>query len=269
MSSHKLMLESNSSKPLGLTKPLGLIKLQRTGKTEGCLIFNHYLKKKYSISFVESEELFINWLYTTSGWYDSTIDGSNMDIDTKAVKQSPVYNRWLEDYTQALKGADHVQVMYHEYYFPKVKIEEFRNKFKRRQLDGFWDNPDFLKSQLEGEVLIINPFAQVIEEKYPEYDITPFVWPYTFLNSGPDKNAFETLDRLTSQIPRNFKTALISAGSYGCLLADRLSKVDNLVMTVGSGLHKLFPIKEIPKELLPDCWQEIDEGKYWKGLKIC
>lgn len=262
MSSPKLMSESNLSNFKGLSK------LQRTGKTEGCLIFNHYLKKKYSISFVESEELFINWLYTTSGWYDSEIDGSNMDIDTRAVKESPVYHKWLEEYTNSLKGSDHVQIMYHKFYFPKVDINEFRNEFPRRNLNGYWQNIDFLKSNLKGKILIINPFAEIIKETYPEYNIIPFVWPYTFFNSGPDKNAFKTLDRLIPQIPTTFDTALISAGSYGCILADRLNKPNNLVMTIGSGLHNLFPVKKIPKDLRPDCWMEIDGGKYWKGLTV-
>lgn len=244
-------------------------KIQRTGKTEGCLIFNHYLKDKYSISFVESEELFINWLYTTSGWYDCEIEGSNMDIDTTQVKQSPLYYQFLDEYTKALGDTLHTQIMYHEYYFPEVDIEEFRDEFPRNDLDEFWQNVDFLKSKLKGRILVVNPFAKIIAKKYSKYDIIPFVWPYTFLNSGPDKNAFETLDRLTPQIPRNFDTALISCGAYGCILADRLSKVDNLVMTVGSGLHQLFPVKKIPKELRPACWMEIDEGKYWKGLEIC
>lgn len=260
MSSPKLMSESSLSNPMS--------KLQRTGKTEGCLIFNHYLKKKHGLSFIESEELFINWLYTTSGWYDSTIDGSNMDIDVKAVKESPVYYKWLEEYTNSLKGSDHVQIMYHEYYFPKVSINEFRNEFKRKNLDGYWKNPKFLFPFLYGKTLVVNPFAKVIAKEHPKFDIVPFTWPYTFLNSGPDKDAFETLDRLITQIPTTFDTALISIGSYGCILADRLNTPDNLVMTIGSGLHDLFPVKKIPKNLRPDCWMEIDEGKYWKGLRV-
>lgn len=261
MSSPKQMSESSLSNPKGLSK------LQRTGKTEGCLIFNHYLKKKYSISFVESEELFINWLYTTSGWYDSTIDGSNMDIDVKAVKESPVYYKWLEEYTNSLKGSDHVQVMYHEWYFPKVDFQEFRNEFPRKEMDGYWKHRPALEPYLKGKLLVVNPFAEVMKEEYPEYDIIPFRWPYTFLNSGPDKNAFETLNRLYEEIPKEFDNALVAAGSYGCLLVDRLSQFGN-ALTLGSGIHDLFPLKEIPKELRPACYKEIEDGSYWKGLNV-
>jgi hypothetical protein len=243
-------------------------KLQRTGKTEGCLIFNHYLKKKYSISFVESEKLFINWLYTTSGWYDCEIDGSNMDIDTEAVKASPVYNRWLKDYTNSLKDTLHTQIMYHEWYFPKVDVDEFRREFPRNQMDGYWQSKPALEPYLKGKILIINPFAEVIAQDYPEYNIIPFRWPYTFLNSGPDKNSFETLDRLYPEIPKEFDTALVAAGSYGCLLVDKLSKFGN-ALTLGSGLHHLFPVKKIPAKLRPKYFKEIEDGSYWEGLEIC
>jgi hypothetical protein len=246
-----------------------LMKLQRTGKTEGCLIFNHFLKKKYCLSFPESEDLFINWLYTTSGMYDSTISGSNMDIDTRAVKDSQTYNRWLEDYTNSLKDTLHSNIIYHEYYFPKVDIHEFEREFPQNaKYNHYWTKGELLESFLKGKILIINPFAEVIARDYPQYDIIAKTFPYTFFNSGPDKNFYETLERVYEETPKDFDVALISIGSYGCLMNQLLSGFGDTI-TLGSGLHELFPIKKIPKSLLPPNYQKIDDGKYWKGLEIC
>jgi hypothetical protein len=245
------------------------LKLQRTGKTEGCLIFNHFLKKKHGIDFSESEDLFINWLYTTAGMYDRDVFGSEMDIDTKAVKNSEIYQRWLEEYTNSLYNTVHSNIIYHKYYFPGVSIYDFEDQFPQdEKYNHYWTKRELLEPFLKGRVLIINPFAEIIAYDYPEYNIIPQTFPYTFFNSGPDKNFYETLDRIYSEVNKDFDNALISIGGYGCIMADRLSKFGN-VATVGGGIHELFPVKEIPKSLLPDGYEKIDDGKYWKGIRIC
>ena len=79
-------------------------KCQRTGLTEGSLIYNEWLKTK-GLYRKDTEAEFINWLYTTSGWYDKDITGSYFDIDVEAVKKSENYQRFLREFKDSLKDS--------------------------------------------------------------------------------------------------------------------------------------------------------------------
>ena len=69
----------------------------RLGLTETTLLFYYYLENILNIDLnnlklIHSDYEIINWLYSTSGFYDKTINGTYFDIDVKKAKKSNVYN---------------------------------------------------------------------------------------------------------------------------------------------------------------------------------
>jgi hypothetical protein len=104
-------------------------KCQRTGLTEGTLIYNNWLKNK-GLYKKSCEDEFINWLYSSSGWYDKEISGSYFDIDVDAVRDSEVYKRFLTEYEKALKKSDVFHLMVHgEYHVDQSGLEEYAQVF--------------------------------------------------------------------------------------------------------------------------------------------
>ena len=275
------------------------MKIQRTGITEAILQFDMWLGDRPKFAHVEAE--FINWLYSSSGWYDKTIRGSYFDIDTEAVKRSVVYQEWKHQFRQSLFDCDYLEIMLWNHwidaYFPEKHdlYKEFVTSFQAKDnslnesspLYNYWDNPEKMFPFLKGKVLIVNPMAQLMVEQYdnahivypdmPNFTLSTYSFPYCFFNGAeaPDQNGFETLDRVFGELPKDFDIALISVGPYGCILADRLHRLGKSVMTVGSGLPKLFAIEPkstkphwlgtIPKQYIPNNYRKIEGGRYWTG----
>lgn len=247
------------------------MKLQRTGLTEGSLIFNEWLKTK-GLYREDTEGEFIQWLYSTSGFYDSEIKGSNFDIDVEAVKKSINYQRFLREFHDSLLGSDMIHLMIHgEYHLNgQGKQEEFASRFAPQNY-CYWKDVPYMKSVIAGKrILVISSIAQQITDKYWTEDnkILGYTTPTTHLNHGEDKNFFETLDRVTGDIAgikgvHDFDLAVISFGAYGCLLADRIVGMGRSAMTIGSGIYDLFPVGEIPKDKRPAGWEKIEGGRYW------
>jgi hypothetical protein len=237
-------------------KPL---KAQRTGLTEGSLIFNNWLKSAYPPLFREdTEDEFINWLYSTGGWYDKDIPGSYFDIDTSKVKKSKVFQRFLSEFESSL-AAEIIHLMLHSSWH--LNGLEHKYEYARRfsTVDYcYWQDLDWLSGVIENP-FVVNSFAPLIEEKY---GIPGYKTPYTFFNDGPHKNSFETLDFVWEQLPKEDYTYLVSFGSYGCLLVDRLNKAGCPAMTIGSGLHSLYPV-EVTQEYRPKDYMKIEEGRYF------
>lgn len=226
---------------------------QRTGLTEGTILYNDFLKG-YGLYRLQTEDNFINWLYTTSGFYDKTISGSNFNIDTQAVRDSSVYYRWKSLLMQALHNSDRLNMMVHnDFWVDYHHLSEFISSFRKQEYD--WSDPDFIKPFLKGRVLVINGFAPLIAQKY---GVIPLRTPFTFFNNGPHQNYFETLEDIISQVPK-FDVALVSCGSYGPLIANRIGNS----LVVGSGLQKIFPLDNIPDEYKPEGYQMIENGRYW------
>lgn len=275
------------------------MKLQRTGITEAILLFDKWLGDKQIKKYSHVEAEFINWLYSSSGWYDKDIKGSYFDIDTEAVILSENYQKWKTDFAQALRNCDYLEVMlwnkwidayflsYHDLYKDFVRSFEAKDDSLNKQSPyyNYWENPQKMFPFLKGKVLVINPMSPLFEKQYdnahivypdmPQFDLVTATFPYCFFNNGPDKNGFETLNRVFEELPKDFDTALVSIGPYGCLLADKLNKLGKTTLTVGSGIPKLFAIdpttdkphwlNKIPDEFIPKDYKKIENGRYWIG----
>ena len=276
------------------------MKLQRTGIAEAILLFDDWLGKNNYPKLPHVEGEFINWLYTTSGWHDSTIKGTYFDIDIEAVKKSEVYQKWKKDFHDALLGCDYLEVMlwntWIDAYFPNMypQFREFVKSFgaKDDSLNeaspyyNYWKNPEKMFPLLKGKVLIINPMSPLFVKQYknarkiypdmPEFEPIAQLFPYCFFNSHLDGNSFNTIDRIFNEVmEKDFDIALVSIGSHGAILADRLNKAGKTTLTVGSGLPLLFGVQpkrkekywvsKIPDEYIPEGYMKIENGRYWIG----
>lgn len=241
------------------------MKLQRTGLTEGSLLYNEWLKQ-YGLYREDTEAEFINWLYSTSGWYDKDIKGSYFDIDVEAVKKSENYQRFLDELCTSLFNSDWFHLMLHSsWHLNGLEMQSgFANYFSVTNR-AYWKQPEFLKEIIKDQrVLVVSSVGDMIAEKY---GVLAYQAPTTHLNNGQEKNSWETLDKVTEEISKlasQFDIALVSFGAYGCLLVDRLCKMGKNAGTIGSGVYDLYPVGEIPKEKRPQGWEKIEEGRYWK-----
>lgn len=244
------------------------MKCQRTGLTEGTLIFNNYLKQ-FGLYRSDTEDEFINWLYSTAGWYDKDIKGSYFDIDTKAVKRSNTYRFFLEEFENALRDSTYLHLMLHSsYHLHGLHLAtQYARQFSPTNY-SYWTNKQLLKDLIgKQKILIVSSIAPLIAEKYPDLSITPYQTKHSFFNSGEHKNSWETLDAVTEDIKKltpQFDLALVSYGPYGCLLVDRICKMQRSALTIGSGIYSLFPVGKIPKEYRPEGWSKVEGGRYWR-----
>lgn len=246
------------------------MKLQRTGLTEGSLLFNDWLKTK-GLYREDTEAEFINWLYSTSGWYDKDISGTYFDIDVEAVRKSDNYQRFLKAYHEALKKSDWFHLMLHSgYHLNGLELaEEFAKQYSATNR-AYWREPEFLRELMKNKrVLVVSSISQLITDKYrtPENQLLGYTTPQNLLNNGDQHNGWETLDKVTSDMMYMldwFDFAIISFGAYGVLLADRIHAMGKDVATVGSGIYDLFPVGEIPAHLKPEGWEKIEDGRYWR-----
>jgi hypothetical protein len=285
------------------------VKLQRPGYTETTLLVCHFLRtrlraNRHGTPFGLSdeqlkgiEEKYVHWLFSTSGFYDKAVRGTYFDINYTDVVKSHAYHEWIRLYENSIRDCDYLIPLIHLKYFPSLEglIDEYidslssRNKENARW-DGYWWDHARLYPLLAGKtVLVVSSFAELIERQYrsgnvhrihatfPVFrDLIPFTFPYTFLNSGPDSHAIDTLDRIYHQVcTLDFDIALVSCGSYGCILADRIhSETRRDAITLGSGIGPMFGvsprrdgekfwISEIPAEYRPPDYDKIEEGRYW------
>jgi hypothetical protein len=274
------------------------MKLQRPGYTETTLVFLQYLKsKKINDNFSEQEEdVFINWLYSTSGMYDKKIQGSYFDINTQAVKQSDFYQKWIKEYENAIKNCDFLIPLLHNVKYKETHEIEFidflnpKNK-ENKQYYNYWCNHFVLYPLIDGKkILIISSFAELIKQqllsgnlnkifnKFPKIEIESLQFPYTFLNDGPNENSFETLEIIFKEIIKiEFDIAILSCGAYAVLLAERIhNTLRKDVISIGSKITQMFgidPLKkdksegwitEIPEKYIPNYYLKIEGGNYWK-----
>jgi hypothetical protein len=280
------------------------MKLQRTGFTEGNLIFIEHLNKNktYHKDLDDLRILDINRMYSKAGFYDKSIKGNYFDIDCEKAYQSEVFQKWLSDFSDSLLESDYLEYMSHIRKEEKLKsfrtdLEKFikeLNKEKNTEnikYKNYWIKHESIYKFLENKkILVINSFASLIFKQYsignvhkifPNFpkllDINYLDFPYTFFNDGPHSNFFETLECYFELIKnKNFDLALVSCGPYGCILVEKINKLLNKnAFTMGSGLTPMFGIQpkkcepywicEIPKEYIPMGFEKIEKGRYWIG----
>lgn len=260
------------------------MKYQRPGYTETTLMFLEYLKKdKQRIEW-------INWLYTTSGFYDKEIAGSYFwQYDTKKILESQNYKKFITEYTESIKNSDKLCLLFQKNDYDDKK-KEFIDYLNPKSFFDWYDYKDWYKILNTKKILLINSFAPLMQQQYesgnlhkidpgfPVFsDINSYKTPYTFFNNGPDSSFFETLENIKRKISViNFDIAIISCGAYAPLLCDYVDSIGKTGICIGSRMHSMFGIdpknknnhlwiSEIPKEYIPEGYEKIENGRYWRS----
>ena len=286
------------------------MKIIRMGMTESGLIFLTYLSKsgvitdpilKKNISnYIMS---LVNWLYTTSGYYDKEVNGNYFNFNYSALNKN--FFNFVKDIGSTLENCDKTYMLFHKGFVTdmfQIYGNEFINKFSINNLYisnhlKFEDRSQEIFDNIKDKkVLIISSFDGLIKKQfesgnvYKIYNKFPQIkkletlkFPYCFLNNGPDKNYFETLDKIYNQIKEiDFDIALLGCGAYGHMLTHKIHKELNKdAIYVGGYIQTLFGIKntrndehkdlvtnqywitEIPDEYKPSNYQLIENGCYW------
>ena len=85
-----------------------LQKILRLGMTEFSLLFMYWLNNYKQIKnkeVIESKITLIKWLYSTSGYYDSTIQSTYMDA-THTDQDTEIYIKYMETILEFIKDSD-------------------------------------------------------------------------------------------------------------------------------------------------------------------
>lgn len=158
---------------------------------------------------------------------------------------------------------------------------------------GYWWNYPVLFPFLKDKrVLVVNSFDGLIKQQFesknlskihkgfPDMsDLLTIKTQFTFFNNGPHDNYQQTTDFIWSEIlaiKDKFDTALVSCGPMGCIITDRIHKLNKNAIYMASGLHRMFGISvsdpknkywisKIPQEYIPENYEKIECGRYWKS----
>lgn len=271
------------------------MKYQRPGYTESTLMLANYLKKVnpdyYRLVIDKSFRTFINWLYTTSGFYDKSIDGTYFNFNSKDIINSECFIKFINTYEQSMFNCDKLNFLVHKIVDTEI-IRNYCYAFNANSYNEFWFNYTKWYKILENKsVLLINSFAPLmvkqyetgnlhkLDQNFPKLkNIYGYRTPYTFFNNGPHDTFFETLNEMILSINKiSFDIAIIGCGAYGCLIADAIH-TDKVAICMGSRISHMFGINpemktnnlwisSIPNEYIPDNYKKIEGGRYWIGKK--
>jgi hypothetical protein len=278
-------------------------KILRLGMTEFSLLFMYWLNKYKQIKtteLIKSKITLIKWLYSTSGYYDNTINCTYMDaIHTE--NDTETYIKYMETLLEFIKNSNIYTFCFHNFTLLD-EMKEFKllinpkTNIHLNQSIVF----NFIKNK---KVLIISPFAPLIQEQIISgnckkiFDNTPsvddiytYTFPYTFFNKGPHNNILETVDciydEIINSVHNEYESVLISCGAYSCLIAKKMYDNGKNVCTIGGDLqsmvgilngrtrayyikqNKEIPNKEywitnIPDNYKPHDYMKIENGCYW------
>jgi len=287
------------------------MKIVRLGMTETELVFLTYVIRYHGESLPSDIKKqisnfilnMVNWLYTTSGYYDKSVKGTYFNFDVTALNQN--YIKYLEHLSISIANCEQTQVYVHDG-LPMELFKYFRSAFETHfniqnlvLMNGtkFYDRIDSIFDKMSGrKVLAISSFDGLIQTQYSSgnvykiYERFPTLsglstikFPYCFLNNGPHRNYFETLDAVFEEIRNiDFDIALLGCGAYGHMLCHRIhEELNKDAIYIGGSIQTIFGIlskrekdcsnlpvnkywiTDIPEEYKPENYKSIENGCYW------
>ena len=273
------------------------MKIIRLGMTESGILFILFLKDN---SLSNSYLNLLNWLYTTSGYYDKQVKGNCFNFNQTCITEN--YNKFIQQVILSINDCD-IQLLFHKHFlniFPKHK-DKFLKHYNIKKIDILNDIP--FEGRLESifsymayrKVLVLSSFDGLIKKQYnsgntqhiynefPNIKLEVLKMPYCFFNNGPHKNYFETLEHIFNQIKHiDFDIALLACGCYGHMLGHKIHtelKKDSIY--IGGDITTMFGIlsertkqdnkpitneywiTHIPDEYKPHNYKLIENGCYW------
>jgi hypothetical protein len=276
----------------------------RLGLTESSLLVIYLLKKSNKLTEKEknilnkNENNLIDWLYSTSGFYDKTIKGKYFDIDCEKAKNSVVYKSYFNILSNIIKNSDfHVELNLHKIFDTIESRENELKQFLREEYNFFKhkNHVSLMNFISNKNVLIINSIASLMKQQFESGNIHKINPDFpndvksiqfintesTIENNGPDNNIFTTNYNLCCKIKMlEFDCAIISVGAYSFLLADFIKNISKKeVYVIGGILPVYFGIKtkrtsgfvdkineyfiNVPEELKPKNYMKVEKGCYW------
>jgi hypothetical protein len=261
----------------------------RLGFTESTLLYCYYIRNTKnphidvnSAEFINYESSFLEWLFTTSGYYDLSFNNNYIC--------SSNYQRLMNEFFQMSKQSTITRFAIHNTTFSKYLPDFYKNfnvvDFSFEKIEKEFH--DFVRDK---NVLIINPMSKLMKEQYDSGNLFNVGFPrvnsiqyymndYTFFNkpSKSNYNSFEHVNNIMQDINSiQCDCVVISCGAISSLIANRLDTNKNYLI-IGSNLLTLFAIKhdrikesnkynenwvDVPDEYKPSEYKMIENGCYW------
>jgi len=260
----------------------------RLGMSESTLLFFYYLDncKINNNLYKNDQHQLINWLYTTSGFYDKNVNGQYFNFDSNHIKSTLVYNTYFSNLMNIVKNTNYeLSINFHniipELLDYKVQFLKYINYYNKTI---HYDLLSFVKNQ---NVLIINPLGKLYKQQYDNgitlgmNSLKYINNGYSFFNNGIHNNILETLESIYIQINNTeFDRAIISAGAYSSFMANHIINLKKEVYIIGGNLPFYFNIKTkrvidkfpgqinetfiiVPEDMKPHNFKLIEDGCYW------
>jgi hypothetical protein len=285
------------------------MKIVRLGMTEMALLFLTFVSRNYALDPMLKKNIskiimsMVNWLYSTSGYYDKSVKGNHFNFDVTAMNSN--YFAFIRHLEESVGGCEITQAFVHEGLIMgllEIYKKDFIQKYNIQQLTilngtEFQERiPDLFHYMKHKKILVISSFDGLIKQQfasgnvYKIYENFPEIvqlevlkFPYCFHNNGPHKNYFETLEAVMEQIKQiDFDLALLGCGAYGHMLCHKIDKeLKKDAIYVGGSITTLFGIissrekdhgkikyneywiSDIPLEYRPSNYKLIENGCYW------
>ncbi len=275
------------------------MQILRLGFTETTLLFYYWLEMNHpsAIKMVDvNRGDMINWLYSTSGFYDKQVEGTYFNFNANRCLSSTLYHQYMSAMFDRMIHSDLI-LCFHDIPdsymdYKKKFITYLQSIIKSYSENDIVPISTIYQNIQNKKVLIINPTASLMKQQYdserlrniyPDFptleNIIYIENPYTFFNKGPDENILETADKISKEIEtKEFDIAIVSCGAYSSILAHYISKIMRKdVITMGGDLLTLFGIKtrrdkrsafneywiSVPEHLKPNDYMKIENGCYW------
>ena len=266
------------------------MKIVRLGMTESGLLLLTFAYKHATLppNIYERTGHFIkqlvNWLYTTSGYYDKTVSGTKFNFGKDAFNDN--FDELLTHFETAVKGCHETQFFFHEG-FVRTLFEQIKGQFlshfdinnftlmnDTKSVDRL---PYYYGLMYKRRILVVSSFAELCISQYksgnvfhlgtgfPEIEgVEGVTTPYCFLNNGPDANYFETLEKIMDEIKtKTFDLAVLGCGVYGHMLTHRIhSEMEKDAVYIGGGVTNLFGIMSQREQTL-GMGKDIRVNNHW------
>ena len=266
------------------------MKIVRLGMTESGILLLVFAYKHCNFSPQIKQQItqllmsLVNWLYTTSGYYDKAVQGSKFNFNESAFTEN--FEDLLSHWELAVSGCHETQFYFHDGFirglYDQVK-ERFHshykiNNFKLLNDTKIIDRFPGIMEQIKGKkVLVVSSFAEMCIQQYTSGNVyklgigfpdvkgvvgvTP---PYCFLNSGPHQNYFETVSAIFEEIRKaDFDIAILGCGVYGHMLTHRIhSDLKKDAIYIGGCVTNVFGILST-REKTVGMGKDVKTNEYW------
>lgn len=246
----------------------------RLGYTESTLLFIHFLEKFHLHDLDKSilqnyKQQYINWLYTTSGFYDTTIKGTNFDFNMEfdSIQKSSTYCQYFDLLLEFVSQNrfNYLEIHIHTLSLLDNKFTYLFYQYIHFDPNSYYDWKSFMSTNIhQSNCLIISNLGHLMCDQYNNgnlnnihnmvLNITSLHYykpGYTFENNKlKSADALNMLDNsyhhwgLIKQIIYNkhINFIIISAGAYSFIYA-YFCKLHNIqFITIGGDLEVFFGI---------------------------